>query len=247
MALTKLDLIEIPLPVDGVVAYQSTCLKGAGGGSYGCGNLAFHVGDDINRVLQNRRALKEQIGCKALIFMEQTHSAEVEVVTDVNAGEVKADGIITTVPGLALAVLTADCLPLLLIATAEELRAVAVVHCGWRGLLKGIVFEAVSKLKALGCSEISAWLGPCIGKNSYEVDLPVREQFKDDKAAPDAFFDLGNYRYLFDLKKLCANYLMQEGVTRILSFEADTLSDKRFYSYRREKVTGRMASVIFLA
>lgn len=230
-----------------VKAYVTTC--GEGWASlYGGFNLALHVGDEPSSVLANRACLEKTLGAP-VAFMDQTHSKEVLTVESKGARDYPCDGLITASPGLYVAVMTADCLPLLIYDCDPEgkAHAVAAVHCGWRGLQRGIVAEAVSRLRALTSHPLYALRGPFITRDSYEVDDKVRDEFKSDPEALTSFTPHGPGHYLFDLNALCSLYLKRLDVTLPSASEEDTLTHPEFYySYRRAKVTGRMATLIAL-
>lgn len=239
------SLIEFPSSNLKFKAFQTTRYGGFSQSPYESFNLAHHVGDNVDLVLKNRLKLKELIGACEAVFMDQTHSKDVIEVQDEKKLLYKADGLFTQQRGLALAVMTADCLPLLLVD--KTCQAIAAVHCGWRGLEKGIVKEACEKFKSHGFYNLKAFIGAYIAQESYEVDDPVYEKFKEDKEAQGCFTSKGGGKYQFNLGALCELYLKREGVEDLYMLNLDTFENQDlFYSYRRNKVTGRMACVIML-
>ena len=207
-------------------------------------NLGDHVGDEQTRVARNRALLRERAALPAdPHWLQQIHGCEVaQCGTD--AGPVEADASTTTIAGRVCAVLTADCLPLL-VCNRSGTR-VAAVHAGWRGLQSGVI-EA-----ALGCfadrDELLVWLGPAIGPTAFEVGSEVRDAFlSTDLKAEQGFRPSRPGHWLADLYFLARRRLSQLQVVYIGGGDYCTLSDsRRFFSYRRDGVTGRMASLIWL-
>lgn len=211
---------------------------------YSSFNLGDHVGDAPQAVSDNRALLEQSLGCKVR-YMRQVHGSTVVTVGAQDEGVPQADAQITTCPDLALAVLTADCLPLLMCSGNQ---AVAAVHCGWRSLRGGIVNNALAVLRALSAAPIKACLGPCIGPQSFVVGPEIREAFAAQDSALTRFFQAGRGdRLLCDLRGICRYQLERGGVSDIIQSEADTFAEPNlYYSYRREGVTGRLAGVIAL-
>jgi purine-nucleoside/S-methyl-5'-thioadenosine phosphorylase / adenosine deaminase len=157
--------------------------------------------------------------------------------------EPEADAAVTRAANVVLAILTADCLPVLL--CADDGSVVAAAHAGWRGLAGGVVESAVA---ALGVTpeRVLAWLGPCIGAASYEVGADVRNAFvREDAGAGAAFVPTRPGHWLCDLVALARRRLARAGVTRVQGGGFDTFTDPRFPSYRRDGRTGRFASLIW--
>lgn len=208
----------------------------------GC-NLAEHVGDDPARVEQNRRRLEVQLGlCAPIDYLTQVHGTDVVLLPTTQLRPI-ADAAIRRTPGVA-AVLTADCLPILL--AAESGSEVAALHAGWRGLAAGIIEATLSKLHSPPRT-LQVWLGPAIGPCHFEVGSEVRTAFVVQQPADaDAFTPHGD-RWQADLYLLARRRLQRLGVTRIFGGGLCTHCDgERFYSYRRDGSTGRMASLIQL-
>lgn len=207
-------------------------------------NLGDHVGDDPAAVAENRRRLVTELGLPGeprwLIQVHGTCSAD---AASVSRG-CEADASYTDQPEVVCAVLTADCLPLLL--CDRKGRQVAAVHAGWRGLLNGVIEQTITALGA--GDELLAWLGPAIGPAAFEVGEEVREAFlADDSAADTAFAPSPNGRWLADIYALARWRLQRAGVASVSGGEHCTYSEaERFYSYRRDGRTGRMASLIWI-
>jgi hypothetical protein len=206
----------------------------------GC-NLADHVGDDPAAVAENRRRLRAHLPGEP-VWLKQVHG--VRCIDAEVAGSNEADAAFTRAPGVVCAVLTADCLPVLLCDMAGSV--VAAAHAGWRGLAAGIIESTVRSLDVPG-EQIMAWLGPAIGPDNFEVGDEVREAFVSrDPQAASAFAQRSNGQWLCDIYQLAQQRLAVLGVCRIASADFCTVRDaERFYSYRRDGVTGRMASLIW--
>ncbi|PWI32058.1 peptidoglycan editing factor PgeF [Vibrio albus] len=206
-------------------------------------NLGMHVGDKPDVVQTNRDLLVREHHFPAKpVWLEQTHSTVVQRVCEPTDEVMAADGAITTASSVVCGVMTADCLPVLL--TDTEGTQVAAVHAGWRGLANGIVENAVSQFD----KPVMAWLGPAIGANAFEVGQDVFEVFvSHDPTAEWAFRSKGNGKYLADMFLLATQRLKAAGVEDITVSGLCTYSDpSRFYSYRRQGVTGRQASFIWI-
>lgn len=210
-------------------------------------NLGARCGDEPVAVTTNRAALMEMLALpEAPRWLRQVHGAAVHDADAILAdAEPEADAAVTHLAGRVLAILTADCLPVFL-CTDDGARA-GIAHAGWRGLSAGVVEATVSKLEAPPSSLI-AWLGPAIGPASYEVGDEVRAAFVDaDAHARDAFAATRPGHWQCDLYALARLRLASVGVGRIFGGAFDTFRDARFYSYRRDRETGRFASLIWIA
>ncbi|GAA05143.1 peptidoglycan editing factor PgeF [Photobacterium leiognathi] len=208
-------------------------------------NLGLHVGDNESDVKQNRERLKQH--CELVespAWLNQIHSADV-IKLDVALSSVPdADGSFTRTPGLACAIMTADCLPVLF--CNKQGTEVAAVHAGWRGLASGVIENAVDKFDCTP-DNIMAWLGPAIGPDAFEVGGEVREQFMAVDANAELAFKPHGDKWLADLYLLAKQRLQRLGVTEVYGGEYCTFSDEQqFYSYRRQSVTGRQASLVWL-
>lgn len=226
-----------------VRALSTTRAGGASAGPFASFNLAAHVGDDPVAVAANRRRLSARLP-GAPLWLAQVHGCR---VVDVEAAEtgVEADAAIARRRGRVCAVLTADCLPVLLCDDAGT--AVAAAHAGWRGLAAGII-EATVQAMPSPPERLLAWLGPAIGPQAFEVGAEVREAFLAHSAeAAAAFAAKENGKWLADLFRLATQRLNASGVLRVFGGGQCTFSQaERFYSFRREKTTGRMASLIWI-
>lgn len=228
-----------------VRALTTTRAGGASAGAYSSLNLGDHVGDDPQAVGRNRALLREQGALPAEpLWLKQVHGTNVVNALKVTAG-VEADGAYTDTAGVVLAVLTADCLPVLLCDRRGS--AVAVLHAGWRGLAAGVIEQGVRALN-VPAGALLAWLGPAIGPDSYEVGEEVRSAFVgSDPGAAGAFRESEAGRWHADLYELARRRLRALGVEAIHGGGQCTLRDaERFYSFRRDGQTGRMASLIWL-
>jgi len=228
-----------------VRALTTTRIGGCSRGPYASLNLGDHVGDDPSAVEQNRALLLRELGLPAPpLWLEQVHGCDVARVGDGLEG-CKADAAVTREPGRVCAVLTADCLPLLLCDRAGS--RVAAVHAGWRGLLGGVIEAALDALELPG-EELLCWLGPAIGPDTFEVGEEVRAAFIErDLASGAAFRPSSAGRWLADIYTLAQQRLATRGVRQVSGGDHCTLSDPgRFYSFRRDGVTGRMASLIWI-
>lgn len=226
-----------------VAAFQSTRQGGVSCGPYASFNLGLHVGDDVNAVQANRALLKAKTRSERLVFMQQVHGAKVEIVTAPEMPLI-CDGLVTQIPGLALCVMTADCLPLLM--ASKDGMVVAAVHCGWRGLQQNIVQEAVRVMRTMTDAPLQAWMGPAAGPESFEVGEDLYEIFtSEDPRLRVCFAARPDGKYLLNLYALTRIKLNAAGVPDCAALQLDTIQEPElFFSYRREKVTGRMAAVI---
>jgi YfiH family protein len=208
------------------------------------GNLADHVGDQESAVVARRAELLRHLPSEPL-WLSQVHGTRCVVAETATAG-VEADAAAAHTPGVVCAVLTADCLPVLLCDDAGT--AVAASHAGWRGLAAGILESTVAAMAIPG-QRLMAWLGPAIGPSAFEVGDDVVAAFASgDADARAAFVARPNGKWLCDLYLLARMRLHALGVERISGGGFCTYGeDERFYSYRRERNTGRMASLIWLS
>jgi len=242
--------------IAGIGAVMSSRAGGTSGGPYASMNVGSAVGDAAAAVAANRRRLADVIGA-APVFMRQIHGARVVRVgaADAAAGAAihNADGCVTTEAGVACVVQAADCLPVLL--AAPDGSAVAAAHAGWRGLAGGVVEAAVAAVCAAGeCQpgEVAAWLGACIGPEAFEVGADVLLAFGADPGVEtrtnSRFKGIGGAKWLADLLGLARDRLAAAGVTQIGGGNWCTVADRsRFFSYRRDGVTGRMAAAVWIA
>ncbi len=243
MALTEASFLHPQWPVPTTVqALVTTRIGGVSRGAYASFNLGDHVGDDAAAVAANRALLRPHVPQEPM-WLEQVHGTNVVDAATVQA-KVRADGSFTDRSGVVCAVLTADCLPVLLCDHAG--RGVAVVHAGWRGLLAGVIEQGIARFNG---AALYAWPGPAIGSRAFEVGPEVRAQFiAHDHAAARAFAVGAGDRWWADLYALARMRLAYAGVTQVYGGDYCTVSDaQRFFSYRRDGACGRMASLIWLA
>jgi len=234
-------------PAPDCVKALSTCrLGGVSGGEYGTFNLGSHVGDDELLVSQNKLILLEKGGLPAKpVWLEQVHGTAIVDIAEVHESIVPiADASISRNSNKVCAVMTADCLPILL--CKKDGSAVAAIHAGWRGLLAGIVEKTVLRLAEP--QNILAWLGPAIGPGKFEVGGEVKAAFAEkNPIMQQAFQQVDEAHFHADLYALARITLLQSGVKRMYGGEHCTYNQPdQFYSYRRDGVTGRMASLIWL-
>ncbi len=247
------DYIEADWPAPANIrTLITTRQSGVSQGVYGSNNLALHVADDSEAVQSNRRQLAASMALSSerIQWLSQIHGAR--VVTAAAGGEAPpADACMTTEAELACAVLTADCLPVLL--CDREGAQVAAVHAGWRGLAAGILAEVVARFHA-DSEDLLAYLGPAIGPAKFEVGVEVLEDFfaaarSESQLAliAAAFVPASRPLHFYaDLYALARAELTQLGVKSVYGGDYCTYSDVgRFYSYRRDGETGRMASLIW--
>lgn len=209
-------------------------------------NLASHVGDDPVAVHKNQRLLATYLPNKArLCWLKQQHGITV-VPAHTLSHPVEADAVWTDQANTACAVLTADCLPILL--AAADGSWVAAVHGGWRGLAAGIIEATLASIDA-PLSAFHAWLGPAIGAQAFEVGPDVLELFRRGygKAVDPFFAPASTDRWLADLIGIASYLLERQGVSKVAGGGQCTFSQPgQFFSYRRDGQTGRMASVIII-
>lgn len=232
---------------DVVAAVMSTRVGGHSAGPWQGLNLGDHVGDDPLAVERNRRLLASAVGCE-VAWLRQVHGATVVPARQALAAPCEADASWVDAPGVACAVLVADCLPVLL--AADNGRAVGAAHAGWRGLGAGVIEAAALRVaQAARCptDRLVAWLGPCIGPQRFEVGPEVVEALGGGAAFRPSAASSGVDRSLADLPELARERLRRVGIDRVAGGTACTVSlAARYYSHRRERVTGRMAAVAWL-
>lgn len=232
-------------PPPGVHALVTTRAGGGSAAPFDSLNLATHVGDDPASVFGNRLRLRQRVPLpEDPMWLEQVHGTRVVSADDYAAG-VEADACIARTAGRVCAVLSADCLPLLI--CAEDGSVVGAAHAGWRGLSAGVL-EACIAAMGVPPGRLLVWLGPAIGPRAYEVGAEVRSAFCErDAEAQPAFSPSAPGKWLCDLYHLARQRLAALGVERVSGGELCTYSDpQRFYSYRRDRITGRMASCIWI-
>jgi polyphenol oxidase len=210
-------------------------LGGVSNPPFDSANLGDHVGDDLNSVTENRAQLESQIGMP-IVFMNQVHGDTVVLVEN-NQSTPTCDALITTEHKLAVAVMVADCIPLLLKSDV----AVAAVHVGRKGLMNGIARKTINAMRDLGAEVIHSYIGPNICGNCYEVGEDIFKEVAAKYPAADSSGRTG--KATLDLVAGLKSDLKD---TVVLDLSSCVLEDKNTFSYRRDGVTGRQAGVIWL-
>lgn len=227
-----------------VRALITTRAGGVSQGRYASLNLGDHVGDTPAQVAQNRRILRHNLPAEPK-WLKQVHGTAVAEVDTVR-GAVEADAGVACTPGVVCAVLTADCLPVLLCDRAGTV--VAAAHAGWRGLLAGVLEQTVAAM-GVPPESLLAYLGPAIGPQAFEVGDEVRAAFLSaDAPAAEAFVPGAPGKWLADICRLARLRLKKAGVRQVYGGDFCTFTESgRFFSYRRDGATGRMAALIWLS
>jgi len=226
---------------------HACCTTRRGGGSvapFDSFNLGLHVGDRDTDVIENRRLLRESLALPSEpCWINQTHG--VHVVTLEQDSDRDADAAITREPGKVAIVMTADCLPILVCNRAGS--EVAAIHAGWRGLQAGVIEATIAALHS-PAQDLMAWIGPGISQDCFEVGDDVHAAFIDRLANAQACFSANRPgHWLCDLAGLAESVLRTAGIDEVTRAPYCSYSDADlFYSYRREPVTGRMASLIWI-
>lgn len=232
-----------PAPAN-VCALQSTRQGGVSPAPWDSFNLGDHVGDDPQRVAANRASLSRLLPAEPC-WLQQVHgtfTVDAAKTTKI----VEADASFSREPDRVCVVMTADCLPVLFCDRAGTV--VAAAHAGWRGLLGGVLESAILAM-GVPAGELLAWLGPAIGPLAFEVGDEVRAAFVAHSTEAEAAFQSGvPGKWLADIELLARQRLAAAGVTAIYGGGMCTVSDpERFFSYRRDGQTGRLASLVWLA
>lgn len=242
MALPEWFVPNWPAPPN-VLSLQTTRQGGVSQGPFSSLNLGVHVGDDPAHVAANRQLLQKKI--KGTPFwLQQVHGIAVLDAETALCGA-EADAAVARIANRVCVVMTADCLPVLLCDRAGTV--VAAAHAGWRSLAAGILERTVKKM---GCpaDQLMAWLGPAIGPQAFEVGDEVRAAFiQHEAAAAEAFAAGAKGKWLADIFLLARQRLSLAGVPDVYGGGLCTFNDtERFFSYRRDGITGRMGSLIWL-
>jgi len=241
-------------------AIVTTRHGGVGVAPFATLNLGHHVGDDPVAVTANRATVRHWIGGRRVAWLAQCHGDRVvDALLAADASDagvpLQADAVITNAPGLACAVMVADCLPVLFRGMAGQV--VGAAHAGWRGLCHGVLERTVAAMRqranGMGPDVWQAWIGPAIGPTAFEVGREVRNAFLaaatvDERDATDAAFIPGPVagKFLGDLPMLARLRLARVGVHDVSGGTICTVLDAdRFFSYRREGRTGRFAALIW--
>lgn len=235
---------EWPAPAH-VKALITTRSGGVSAGPYSSFNLGFGTGDDVQAVEANRARLRAVLPDEPR-WLKQVHGARV-VDADIARDRPEADAAVARRPRTVCAILVADCLPVLLTDSAGSI--VAAAHAGWRGLAAGVIDNTVAAMTQGGrvAGDLLAYIGPGIGPLPFEVGDDVYHAYTThDPGAAAAFVRHASGKWLADLPALARRALARCGVTHIHGAELCTYSDPaRFYSYRRDRITGRMAALVW--
>jgi YfiH family protein len=225
-----------------VKALITTRSGGVSRGPYASFNLGLHTGDDQQAVSTNRALLAGLLPQEPRWLAQQHGTAIVDA--DAIVAAPAADASIARLPGTVCVIMIADCVPVLF--TDRTGTLVAAAHAGWRGLAGGVLERTVQRM-AVPATEILAYLGPGIGPRAFEVGSDVYRAFVDrDPDAADAFVTAGPDKWRADLYALARRALGRVGVSAIFGGNFCTVSDsRRFYSYRRDRITGRMAALVW--
>ena len=228
-----------------VQAWMTTRQGGVSQGPYASCNLAGHVGDDPQAVSWNRAWVQGQLALpRAPCWLDQVHGNRVLTTAQWHPG-VQADGLVSMATGEVLAILAADCLPILL--CHRDGHAIAALHAGWRGLAAGIIERGVV---AMGCDprDLMAWVGPGISQTHYRIGMDVASRLAAAlPSAGQALRPSGKEHMLADLPQMARLALEAAGVTSISMSSCCTVQDAaHWFSYRRDGTTGRMAALIWL-
>ncbi len=229
----------------GIRAGTTTRQAGFSSPPYAALNLARHVGDDADTVEQNRALLQSELQLPSSpLWLQQTHGRQVIRHDEWNAN-VTADACYTDQQGIVCVVLTADCLPLLL--CSKDGGQLAAIHLGWRGLCQNIIDVTLSRFDT-DHSDILAWIGPHVRVNNYEIGEDVRSACLQAIPGTEyAFAFQGDGHWLLSLETLTRHKLVSSGISMIYASDRCTFEEQAsFFSCRREKLTGRMASLIWM-
>jgi hypothetical protein len=242
---------DLPL---GLKVVSTTRFGGVSLAPYEAFNVGLHVGDDAQAVLENRRFLRANIPAEPR-WLEQVHGCDVVDVDKVDhqSAPFRADAAVTSSRDVVLTIQTADCLPVVIYGGGQVL---GVAHAGWRGLAAGVLSELVLSMtqKVIApdgdLKQWQAWIGPCIGPSAFQVGEEVRQAFLAQSPNHDVFFqpDGAPHKWRCDLPGLALHTLQNLGITQSKWCGFCTVSDEqqRFFSYRRDGRTGRMATLAWL-
>ncbi len=225
---------------------------GVSEGIYESLNAGMRSADNTDHVVENRARIRTALGADYLVSLHQVHSDRVVIATDAPVSDTEADGLVTTVPGLAISALSADCGPVLLADT--KAGVIGACHAGWRGALGGICESTVAAMCEIGATpaDITAVLGPCIGPENYEVGEDFRAEFLDMDETYDRFFHTpDNKKAHFDLPAFILSRLNVMGVSASWTGHCTYTHKSDYFSYRRnthegENGYGRNLSAIVL-
>lgn len=222
-----------------ITAFTTTVNGGISEGNFASNNVGMHVEDNPNHVIHNRQQLQNELGTnKTIMWLNQVHGEQ--ITFDNNYQEnIDADASISRVSNAVCAIMTADCLPILICNQAGN--QVAALHCGWKGLYQQLISQTLAHFD----DDVVVWLGPAISQAHYEIDTAFYQRFIQlDKTYSAAFIATRPNHYLCDLYELAKIELHKNNITAIFGGEYCTFSDSRFYSYRQNPITGRQVSII---
>ena len=252
-----MKVIKPTWPAPGAIhALVTTRQGGVSCPPYDTLNLGDHVGDDPASVIANRQLLRTYVPAEPL-WLKQTHSIQVstpDTRTQFSSKPYEADAAVTNIPDEVLAIMTADCLPVLL--SNGNGTVIGAAHAGWRGLCDGVLENTVSEMLKLShqssAANFIAWMGPAIGPESFEVGEDVVGRFQECGLhdMKQCFLPISNKpgKYLADLYQLGRDRLKRAGVESTFGGDLCTVLDQgQFFSYRRDGVTGRFASLIWIS
>ena len=252
----SIDVLVADWPLADKVVVGTTCRKGgASEGVFLGANMGLHVGDAAENVLRNRAQLQKQLGIEASVWMNQTHSTKViEAKANVTA---EVDGLYLKQEGErhndqyelppAIMCMTADCLPVVM--ADRQATTLCIAHAGWRGLADGILQNSLSVFSST--CDVHCWVGPAISQKYFEIGEDVAQQVKrsiqfEKWAGTDKFFTpVKSGRCFADLAGLAGFALTQLGVKSVSQSAECTYGSEKYYSYRRDGVTGRMATYAY--
>ena len=239
---------EWPAPAN-VRAACTTREGGVSQGRHASLNLGDHVGDDAADVARNRAVLRDAIDSARPVFLQQVHGMGIVTLDDAQDGTA-ADACTTTTAGQACTIMVADCLPVLFTDTRG--RRVAAAHAGWRGLAGGVLEQAARAFDAH--DDVIAWLGPCIGPKAFEVGAEVKAAFEAHDSQAAACFKPGptQGKWFADLQALARQRLRAAGVGNVHGNDGSdawctVANTSRFFSHRRDGVSGRFAALVWKA
>ncbi|GHU17660.1 laccase domain protein [Alphaproteobacteria bacterium] len=248
----SIDVLEAPILSLGAVKHGFFGRKsGSSVGGYASLNCSVYVGDKESSVVENLKLVRDAISARKLVTLEQVAGNEcIEVDNDSPLSGMKADAMVTNVPGIALGILAADCAPILFLD--DKNNVVGAAHAGWRGAVSGVIEATVDKMVHLGAElyHIKAAIGPCIGRNNYEVGDDFKKNFNENGYC----FCIINEKLHFDLARYCQEHLLESGLRdrNIELLKVDTFSsDECYFSSRyankfADGVCGRNISTICL-
>lgn len=241
-----LEIIKPDWPAPShIKAFTTTRMGGFSQGNFSSLNLAAHVEDNLDSVQRNRLLLKQTFALpQEPLWLTQVHGTET-VIAEHCQTNVVADASYSYQINTVCAVLTADCLPVLITDCAGT--CVAAIHAGWKGLAAGILETAIEKL-AIKPEMLLVWLGPAIGPNAFEVGKDVFQEFVEyDNAAKQHFVPTSKEKWLANIYELAKQRLRKLGITAIYGGDHCTMTEaEKFFSFRRDQKTGRMASLIWI-